>query len=152
MHWVWQGRRCRQPAPNSATSAGASGDRGAAAACSETLLWASLLGPWLSRGRRRGSFVAPGPPGHASHFRSHGPLDLNRGGTPRSEGSAQNRPQRQPHLAVWSARAGPPTPAAPAVKLREDKAGGCWGRVLQGSPRGPLSASSQNQLFVGTIY
>lgn len=67
--------------------------------------------------------MAPGPPGHASHFRSHGPLDLNRGGTPRSEGSAQNRPQRQPHLAVWSARAGPPTPAAPAVKLREDKAG-----------------------------
>lgn len=141
------------PAPNSATSAGASGDRGAAAACSETLLWASLLGTWLSWG---GGGVLLWYQAHpdmpVTSEACHGPRDLNRGGTPRSEGSAQNRPQRQPHLPVWSARAGPLTPTAPAVKLMEDKGGGCWGRVLQGSPQGPLSASSQNQLFVGTIY
>lgn len=148
-HWACQGRRCRQPAPNSATSAGASGDRGAAAACSETLLWASLLGTWLSRG---GGGVLLWHQAHpdmpATSEACHGPQR-------RQPQVRRLRPEPPTAAAPPSSvvsPAGPLTPTAPAVTLMEDKGGGCWGRVLQGSPRGPLSASSQNQLFVGTIY
>lgn len=103
-----------------------------------------------SAGRGRGSFVAPGPPGRAGHFRS----------LPRASGSEQRRhPQvrrLRPELPTVAAppssvvsQGWAPTPTAPAVKLMEDKGGGCWGRVLPGSPRGPLSASSQKSAFCG---